>query len=294
MDMYPILDINYQESRVCVSRVGNLLKEAAMTKKALCVGINDYPFDGSDLKGCVNDAKAWADMLVGHFGFAKSDVKLLLDAKATKANIMKGLKSLVKDAHTGDTLVFTNSSHGTYVKDEDGDEKAYDEAICPYDCARNLIVDDELRMLFDTVPDDVNLTVISDSCYSGTVTRLAPPGVTGYKKARFLSPAIMGRETLPNQRSARPRSKTQYTESTMKDILLSGCTDKEVSYDAEIDGKNHGAMTYFALKVIQDSQYKITFKELQSKLLKHLEDAKYPQHPRLEGKAANKIKEVFK
>ena len=29
-----------------------------MTKKALCVGINDYPYEGSDLNGCVNDAKA--------------------------------------------------------------------------------------------------------------------------------------------------------------------------------------------------------------------------------------------
>ncbi len=31
-----------------------------MTKKAVCVGINDYPYDGNDLNGCVNDAKAWA------------------------------------------------------------------------------------------------------------------------------------------------------------------------------------------------------------------------------------------
>lgn len=27
-------------------------------KRALCVGINDYPYDGNDLNGCVNDAKA--------------------------------------------------------------------------------------------------------------------------------------------------------------------------------------------------------------------------------------------
>jgi len=35
-----------------------------MSKKALCVGINDYPYDGSDLNCCVNDAKTWADLLV--------------------------------------------------------------------------------------------------------------------------------------------------------------------------------------------------------------------------------------
>ena len=43
-----------------------------MAKKALCVGINDYPYDGSDLNGCVNDALAWADLLVGHYDFAEA------------------------------------------------------------------------------------------------------------------------------------------------------------------------------------------------------------------------------
>ncbi len=31
-----------------------------MTKRALCVGINDYPGTNSDLSGCVNDAEDWA------------------------------------------------------------------------------------------------------------------------------------------------------------------------------------------------------------------------------------------
>ena len=30
-----------------------------MTKKALCIGINDYPGTDSDLQGCVNDATDW-------------------------------------------------------------------------------------------------------------------------------------------------------------------------------------------------------------------------------------------
>ena len=30
-----------------------------MAKRALCIGINDYPGTGSDLAGCVNDAHDW-------------------------------------------------------------------------------------------------------------------------------------------------------------------------------------------------------------------------------------------
>ena len=47
-----------------------------MTKRALCVGINDYPIRGMDLKGCVNDAKAWA-WVSGREYVTPDDVKAL-------------------------------------------------------------------------------------------------------------------------------------------------------------------------------------------------------------------------
>ncbi len=271
-----------------------------MAKKALCVGINDYPYDGNDLNGCVNDAKAWADLLVDHYGFARGDVRLMLDSEATKGNIMAYLKDLVTGAKSGDVLVFSNSSHGTYVEDKSGDEEMYDEAMCPYDCADNLIVDDELRELFAALAKGVSLSVISDSCFSGTVTRAAVSEVVpGLKtpddrRVRFLNPALMGRKLLENPWKAKPKGKTKYPESKMKDVLLSGCTDKEYSYDARIGGVYHGAMTYFALKAIQESNYQITFQQLHTRLLNLLDDAGYPQHPQLEAKKANKKKQVFK
>jgi hypothetical protein len=270
-----------------------------MAKKALCVGINDYPYDGSDLNGCVNDAKAWAELLTGHYGFPQADVKLLLDNQATKANVMAGLNALLAGAKSGDVLVFTNSSHGTYVTDTSGDEAMYDEAMCPYDCAESLIVDDELRELFSGLGKGVRLTVISDSCHSGTVTRVAVaeiiPGLRtpDDRRARFLSPALRGEKVLENPWRAKPKAKEKYPESKMKDLLLSGCTDKEYSYDAMIGGKYHGAMTYFALKTIAEADYEITYAQLHSRLQYQLDDAGYPQHPQLEGRTENKRGQLF-
>ena len=40
----------------------------------------------------------------------------------------------------------------------------------------------------------------------------------------------------------------------MKHVLLSGCRDIEVSYDAYMGGSYHGAMTYHALKAITDAR----------------------------------------
>jgi len=270
-----------------------------MAKKALCVGINDYPGDGSDLNGCVNDAKAWAALLVEHYGFPTSEVKILLDREATKAKMTAGLKSLLAGAKAGDVLVFTNSSHGTYLADTSGDESAYDEALCPYDCDQNLILDDELRELFSGLPDGVCLTVISDSCHSGTVTRAAVsenlPGLRtpDDRRVRFMHPSLLKRASLQNPWAAQPRGKAKHPQAKMKEVLLSGCTASEYSYDALIEGKYHGAMTHFALKAIREANYEVTYAQLRARVINSLEEAQYPQHPQLEGSPANKKRQIF-
>jgi hypothetical protein len=271
-----------------------------MAKKAFCVGINDYPYEGSDLNGCVNDAQAWVELLQNHFDFPSSDVRLITDMEATKKNMMGGLKNLLAGASAGDVLVFTNSSHGTYIIDEDGDEERYDEALCPYDVAENLIVDDELRELFLNIPEDVQLIVISDSCHSGTLTRAAVAGnIPGLstpddRRVRFLSPALRGESILHNPWKARTKKKDgKHPESGMKEILLSGCTASEYSYDALIEGAYHGAMTYFANKAIIDANYKITYSQLAERANALLTEAEYPQHPQLEGNIPNKKRQIF-
>lgn len=270
-----------------------------MSKKALCIGINDYPYDGSDLNGCVNDANGWAKLLIDHYDFPENDVRLMIDSQATKAAILDGLHALLTGAKAGDMLVFTNSSHGTYIADTSGDEPMYDEAICPYDCADNLLVDDELRELFSNLPKEVQMTVISDSCFSGTVTRAAVsdifPGMKtpDDRRVRFLSPGLRGDPILPNPWKAKPKSQIRSPESKMKEILLSGCSDREYSYDALIDGTYHGAMTFFALQTIQLSGYQISWRQLHTRINYLLDEAGYSQHPQLDGRAKNKKRLIF-
>jgi hypothetical protein len=265
-------------------------------RRALCVGINDYPYDGSDLNGCVNDARAWAGLLTSQYGFAGSDVRVLTDSEATRKNILAALKDLLAGARDGDVLVFHNSSHGSYVAERGGDEPRYDEVLCPYDIDSNDIRDDELRVLFSGVRPGVRLSVILDNCHSGTATR-APVGEgTGIRtpddrRRRFLSPALRGLPILENPWTARPRSAGKHPESKMNEVLLAGCTDVEYSYDAYFDGVYHGAMTYHALQVIRQSRYKLTYAQLHSRLLGLIAD--YPQHPQLEGKMENKRRQIF-
>jgi metacaspase-1 len=270
-----------------------------MAKRAFCVGINDYPIDGADLKGCVNDANQWAQLLLDHFDFASPDIRVLTDAGATKENILAGVKDLLAGASRGDVLVFTNSSHGSYIADTTGDEPTYDETMCPYDIRENAVVDDELRELFAELASGARLTVISDSCHSGTVTRaLLEENIPGFstpddRRVRFLSPALRGDPVLTNPLQAKPRRAMAYPQSSMKEVLLSGCLDSEYSYDALIEGSYHGAMTYHAVKAIEAADYLISYRELADRLQDLLDAAGYPQHPQLEAKSSNKHRQIF-
>lgn len=261
-----------------------------MAKKAFCVGINDYPFGKeNDLRGCLNDANNWASLLKKRFDF--TDVQLLLNGDAKKVNIMNGLKNLLKGAKAGDVLVFTNASHGTYRADTNGDEPNYDEAICPYDTSSNLLLDDELRELFAGLPKSVRLTIISDSCHSGSVTRVK---VNEYRRHRQLNPRVWGgRELPPEKLHASRAGKEKFPESKMKEILLSGCKSNQTSADAAIDNDFHGAMSYYAIKAITEANYQITYAELHKRLLSMLEEEMYDQIPQLEGQDVNKQRQIF-
>jgi hypothetical protein len=272
-----------------------------MTNRALCVGINNYPVAGADLMGCVNDARGWAELLRERFDFPRSNVRLLTDRRATKGAILQRLKDLLAGASAGDVVVFTNSSHGSYIPDRDDDEPdAYDETMCPYDVRDSQITDDELRELLAGVPRGVHMTLISDSCHSGSVTRAilddVIPGLRfrDKRRARFLNPALLRRTRLiVDPRRTRPRGRFGASEADMRHVLLSGCRDDEYSYDARIGGSYHGAMSYHAIKAIRAARYRITPAQLARDLNRRLPAAGFDQHPQISGPTASKRRLLF-
>ena len=151
------------------------------------------------------------------------------------------------------------------------------------------ILDDELRTIFNQIPKGVRLTIILDNCHSGTGTRLVP---NADRKKRFLNPAERGLPVLTDFANATPRSAT-VSESKMKEILLSGCKADEVSWDAKIGNTFHGAMTFCAIQAIKEANFQITYAELHERLGEILEDKEYDQTPQLEGKSANKKRQIF-
>ena len=266
-----------------------------MTRRALCVGINAY--EVKPLNGCINDATSWAELLVANFDFPRASVAVLTDGAATKRAMIDGLKTLLAGAASGDVLVFTNSSHGTQTVSGGDADETLDEAICPIDYRDGVLVDDELRELFTATPAGVHLTVVSDSCHSGSVTRApgTPTYSAGYTmRARWLDPAFMPAELRPTAKSM-TAGKQQYPEDGMREILLAGCTDLESSYDAVLDGAYHGAMTYYAQRAIQEAGYRLTYEQLAARIASLFAGTQFAplQHPQLEGRQEGKARQIF-
>ena len=147
-----------------------------MADKALLTGINNYK-SISDLRGCLNDVKDIKQLLLEVFGFSRQNIRTLTDDKVTKDQIYKQWRWLCDGAAPGDRLVFQFSGHGSQITDLDDDEPdGVDEILCLYDMdwdsKDTYLVDDDLRKLISRVPKGALLTVILDSCHSGTATRL--------------------------------------------------------------------------------------------------------------------------
>jgi hypothetical protein len=253
-----------------------------MTKRALCVGINDYPGTDMDLGGCVNDAIDWQAFLESR-GYG---VTRLVDAQATRAGVIDGLKILLGQAKDGDSLVFTFSGHGSWLPDDDRDEPdARDEMMCPHDVMNDqFLLDDDLYALFSTKSTGARLYVIGDCCHSGSVVRYAPAPARPDNmavKARFLPPYVLARGDRMVERAIdRAVNTPAPTKLQYPAVLFSGCQDTEFSYDSSFNGRANGAFTRTALDVLKDKTI-TTPKAFHDAVRTHLPSPALPQTPQL-------------
>ena len=265
-----------------------------MSKKAVCVGINDYSGVDNDLGGCVNDARAWAKLLVELCGFPQGDVRLILDGEATKRNILSALDELVGGGRSGDVLAFVYSGHGTWVPDRGTKDEAdgRDEALVPCEADFDrLILDDDVRARLDRIAAGVSFTFIADSCYSGTVTRFLP-GPSRKGRVRFYPPPadLVGRVSARSPLKGRLSGPS---EEQMPEIFMSAARDDEPAGEDVFDGGARGGFSYFAIETLKELGPGITCREWHARIRNAISAAGFSQTPQLEGPAGLKCRRVF-
>jgi len=153
------------------------------TRRALLVGINDYPAPEDRLEGCANDVFLFSSVLQ-ECGFAAADIRVVLDRRATTRGILQRLEWLLDGAAADDQLVFYYSGHGAqlpaYAPDEQVDHQ--DECLVPYDfdwSPERAITDDQIYDLYSQLPYDARFLMFLDCCHSGGMTRAGSARVRG-------------------------------------------------------------------------------------------------------------------
>jgi metacaspase-1 len=276
-------------------------------KKALLVGINDYE-QISDLRGCHNDVTNVRNILKQYFGFTNKDIRVLLDSRATRENVLARMEWLSEGMKKGDKIFFHFSGHGSQIRDRDGDELRdhMDEILCMWGMSwdKGYIIDDEFDNWLNSISSDVIVEVLFDCCHSGTGASINPvqrSRAVGKRDevdadiiGRFLPPPFdielrsEGEDLLLKRfvNAAIPVMLEGLRENTLsrpvpKRYIWSGCGEAQTSADAYIGGSFNGAFSYYWCKHVRETSGKVKRHELLAKVRSSLRFNGYIQIPEL-------------
>lgn len=238
-----------------------LAGSAAAEDRALLIGVGRYQASrvtgvDQDLKGIDLDLGMMQD-IAGLLGYR---VHVLADEQATLAAVDREIQGwLIDGVAAGDRVLLYFSSHGSQIRDENGDEAdGLDEvlilndtlpaSINGRDTLRNALVDDHLGELLARIPSRDVLVVI-DACHSGTATRgLLPMRAFGDE-----TPTYPKRFTYPGQPSGRNRDAD--TAGGVRSIKAEAEAEAEAEAGAGADALDAAAApNYVALTAARDDQ----------------------------------------
>lgn len=133
---------------------------------ALVIGIDKYTGQWPQLTNATHDATSMARELSGDYKFDK--VTTLLDAEATRANIIKQLEWLADNVRKNDNVLIFYSGHGDYKKNLN---KGYWVPVdAQTESTVGFISNSDIQTFLGGIPSKHTL-LISDACFSGDIFR---------------------------------------------------------------------------------------------------------------------------
>jgi len=263
--------------------------------RAVLVGIDEYERDDvPSLTGCVNDVALVRSLLKRYFQVPNEDLRVVVNGRATKANILERIAATIARAEPGDVIVFYFSGHGSQIRDRNGDEltDGLDEIICPYDMdwdRRTYILDDDLDEIFAELPPEVLLEAFFDCCFWGADARGLEPEprpVVLRRDVRYLPPPfdIAARAEGDDRVEIHQlRSSRAFTE---RNVLWGASQEGQPAAEDYMDGRPNGIFTYWGCRFIaehieQVASLDYTREQLLEDVRAYLHTLGYAQTPEL-------------
>jgi hypothetical protein len=152
-------------------------------RRALLIGINNYPDPANRLEGCVNDVFLMSSVLQ-ESGFDPEEIRVVFDERATAQGIMERLHWLLDGVRDGDERMLYYSGHGAQIPGYNAKDEPdhVDECLVPYDfdwSPARAILDNQFSELYSQLPYKSYFVAMFDCCHSGGITRDGGPRVRG-------------------------------------------------------------------------------------------------------------------
>ena len=214
------------------------LQPAAAGQRALLIGISAYE-NIRPLNGPRRDLPKMKAFLRDHWKFGQDEIIVLEDADATRDKIIAAIKErLIGETKAGDRVLIYFSGHGSQLPDEDGDEEdGLDETLSPVNTTedgRNQITDDVFGALLAQLGDR-KVTVIIDSCHSGTVSRSVGSFTEDEHSgslARTFVPTLQSRSATPTVYDEEAHSREEsFVKSKGSLHVWSAAASNQLSWD---------------------------------------------------------------
>jgi hypothetical protein len=238
-------------------------------------GVDPAEYEGWDgeLTACEFDAK---DMLAIAKRQKFTTSTSLLTKKATADAVITAMQTAAKQLASGGLFLLTYSGHGGQVPDRNGDERdRQDETWVLYD---RMLVDDELYALWAKFKAGSRILVLSDSCHSGTVTRLMPSDFKSRPRSRLMPRKINEKVYKAHQkkydqiqRSVEPAENGGVKASV---ILISGCQDNQLSSD----GNRNGLFTEKLRKVWNGGKFTGNYRRFRDEIAAKMSETQSPNY----------------
>jgi hypothetical protein len=203
---------------------------------------------------------------------------MLLDEKATAEAVTKAIQDAAKQLVKGDLLFLTYSGHGGQVRDTNADETDKGRMDETWVLFNRELVDDELYELWGKFKAGVRIVVLSDSCHSGTVTRVIPRSSGRGPRPRVMPTEIARKVENAHkalyraiQNKHRAAEKTKVAASA---LLISGCMDNQTS----MDGEKNGAFTGMLKKVWNGGKFTGNYRKLRDKIVAQMPSTQTPNY----------------
>ena len=175
-----IMDVNNKNSNLSLNDNDN------KKKYALIIGINYNDDKEFKLNGCIQDGIDLKKLLIEQYSYKENEIIFMHDKLhnnsplyPTKKNLKNQIKNIVKMSKKENIneLWFSFSGHGIQVLDNliNIDELDYlDETLIPVDYHKSGYITDDwiFNNLIKKLSSNVNLKILIDSCFSGTVCDL--------------------------------------------------------------------------------------------------------------------------